>query len=138
MPVYPNLEECSRTQQASSFPLLLADSFVPHAQVVNHVVASIMHAAAPSLLIRPHTGRSIHIPQASQLSSSYGLLSAPLRLALSAMSALSGMIAQVPELGGSPVQLLAPAGVCPPALTPPPDRYICTNCIAALLQGVRP
>ena len=91
-------------------------------QVGNYVVASIMHAAVPGLLITPYTGGSIHIPQASQLSSGYGLLSAPPRLALLAMSA------QAPELGGGPVQLLAAAGVCPPGLTPPPDRYVSAKC----------
>jgi hypothetical protein len=129
-PIRPDLKDCSRIQQASSLPLLLTDSFVPHLQVANYVVASIMHATVPGLLIRPYTEGSIHIPQASQLSSGYGLLLPPLRRALSAMSA------QLPEPGGGPVGLLAPAGVCSPAMTLPPDRYTSTNCIAALLQNV--
>ena len=123
-----------------------------HMQVANHVVISIMHVAVPRLLITPHTGGSInlhkasqlssllmrsytgetiHLPQASQLFSGYDVLSAPLRLALSAMAA------QVPDSGVGAVRLLVAAGVYPTALTVPPDRYISANCIAALLQSVR-
>lgn len=130
-PIQPKLEDCSRTQQTSSFPLLLTDTFVPHMHLANYGMASIMHAAVPRLLITPNTGGSIHTPRAPQLSSGCGLLLAPLRLALSVMCA------HVPESGGGAIRLLAPAGVRPPALTVPPDRYISANCSAALLQSVR-